>query len=127
MPDPGFSRRTRGRTSGRMWAMNRVAEFVLRLALTTAVVALMLVPTGVCICGHAEEGPGEEHQPGCPEVRKLDRAGPAAHYAGDDTAAAVLPAADDAGPAGPPRLVAEVGHGPPRGQPLYLTLQTLRI
>lgn len=107
--------------------MIRLADLVVRLALTAAITGLMLVPSGVCLCGHAEEDRSDEHQPGCPEVRQLDRAGPAAHYAGDPTPAAILAAANDECPAGPPREVARVSHGPPRSQPLFLTLQTLLI
>jgi hypothetical protein len=110
-----------------METMIRLADLVVRLAVTAAITGLMLVPSGVCLCGHPEEGPSEEHQPGCPEVRQLDRAGPVAHYTGDPTSAAILDAADDDCPAGPPREVARVNHGPPLGQRLYLTLQTLLI
>jgi hypothetical protein len=110
-----------------MGTMTRLADLVVRLALTAAITGLMLVPSGICLCGHPEKGPSEEHQPGCPEVRQLDRGAPVAHYSGDPALAAILAAADDDCPAGPPRVVARVSHGPPRGQPLYLTLQTLLI
>jgi hypothetical protein len=106
----------------------RLGELALRLTITLALTGLMLVPTGVCLCaGHAEEAAPEEHQPGCPEVRQLDRSAAPVHYAGDLTPAAPIASVDDTRPAGPPRLVPELSHGPPRGQPIYLTLQTLLI
>jgi hypothetical protein len=105
----------------------RLGEFALRTGATLAVACLLLVPTGMCVCGHGEDATPEEHQPGCPEVRKLDRSAAPAHYAGDQTPAPPPVARDADCPAGPPRLVREVGHAPPRGHPLYLTLQTLRI
>jgi hypothetical protein len=104
----------------------RLGELGLRATVVLAVTCLLLVPTGVCLCAH-EEGTAEDHQPGCPEVRQLDRSGPVAHYGGDDTSIQVAAAPDDDCPAGPPRVVARVNHGPPRGQPLYLTHQTLLI
>ena len=109
-----------------MWI--RLADLVLRTGLILGVTCLLLVPTGMCICGaHEESAPAEDHQPGCPEVRKLDRAGPAAHYSGDDASAVAPDVAEDDLTSGPPRVVARVGHGPPRGQPLYLSFQTLLI
>ena len=109
-----------------MWI--RLADLVLRTGLILGVTCLLLVPTGMCVCAaHEESTPAEDHQPGCPEVRKLDRAGAVAHYAGDPTSAAAPPAGNDDPASGPPRVVAQVSHGPPRGQPLYLAFQTLLI
>lgn len=106
--------------------MRPIAAVFRSLALV-GVIALLLMPTGVCLCGHGDEGAAEEHQPGCPEVRKLDRAAPSLHYTGDPTRAAVLDTDNDRCPTGPPRVVAQVSHGPPLGRPIYLTHQTLLI
>lgn len=109
-----------------MWF--RLAEFVMRTGLVLGVTCLLLVPTGMCVCAaHDVSAPAEDHQPGCPEVRKLDRAGPVAHYAGDPTSASAPAAGNDDPASGPPRVVRRASHGPPRGHPLYLTLQTLLI
>jgi hypothetical protein len=106
----------------------RLADFIVRLVLAVGVTGLMLVPTGMCVCAHAEdESPVEQHEPGCPKVRKLDRPAAPEHYAGDPAPAAAVDLADDACPAGPVRPVVAVGHGPPRGRPIYLALQTLLI
>jgi hypothetical protein len=110
-----------------MGTMARLANFVVRLALTAAVTGLMLVPTGICLCGHEESCPTEDHQPGCPEVRNLDRPGPAVVAPADRTATGIVAMTDLAPAAGPARAVSAVGHSPPRGQPLYVTLQTLLI
>jgi hypothetical protein len=109
-----------------MGAMVRLAEFVVRLALTAAVGA-MLIPTGVCLCAHEETAPAEDHQPACPEVRQLDRPGPVAVPTADRTYLGTVIAVETLSPARPPRVVAEAAHDPPRGQPLYVTLQTLLI
>lgn len=103
--------------------MVRLADFVVRLALTAAVTALMLVPAGVCLCGHEEGGAAETHQAGCPEARKLDRPDPAVLLMVDATPLGTVPATEALAPGGPPRVVAAVAHGPP----LYVTLQTLLI
>ena len=110
-----------------MWF--RLAELGLRTTIFLAVTCLLLVPTGMCVCAeHEEATPAEDHQPGCPEVRKLDRPGSVAHYAGDNTTAVTPVVGDyDRTAAGPPRVVPEVSHGPPRRRPLYLTHRTLLI
>src|SRR5262245_47889163 len=126
-PSDRFSLATELQKIGRMGTMIRLADLVVRLALTAAITGLMLVPSGVCLCGHVEEDRSDAHPVGAPEVPRRDRPGPAAHYAGDAAPGAILAAANDDCPAGPPREVARVSHGPPRSQPLYLTLQTLLI
>ena len=89
---------------------------------------MMLVPTGMCICADADdESPCEQHEPGCPKVRKLDTPGGSQCYAGDPTNTGVIAVTDDDRPPGPSRLVKAVGHGPPRGSPIYITLGTLLI
>jgi len=100
----------------------------LRLVALCGVALLLLVPTGLCFCaeGENESGTGH-HEPGCPKVRKLDRPPAADEYAGDDTAAGTLAVVDRHAIAGPARDIPAVGHGPPPGQPLFLTLQTLLI
>jgi hypothetical protein len=106
----------------------RFAGIALRLVALLGVALLMLVPTGMCVCAEDEnEATTEQHEPGCPKCRKLDRPASPQHYAGDASAITVVPPADDTCPAGPTRPVVAVGHGPPRGQPIYLTLQTLLI
>jgi hypothetical protein len=98
------------------------------IAALCCVSLLMLVPTGMCICAEGEdESATGQHEPGCPKVRKLDRPCVADHFAGDSTAAGTLTLIDDDRVAGPARVIPAVGHGPPRGQPLFLTLQTLLI
>lgn len=105
----------------------RLAAPALRLAAVVAVVGLMLVPTGMCVCSDADdESPAGQHEPGCPKVRKIDRSPAPEHYAGDPAVTLAVPPADDAVAAGPADAVPAVGHGPPLGRPLYLTLQTLR-
>ena len=100
----------------------------LQIAALCAVGLLMLVPTGMCICAEGEnESATGHHEPGCPKVRNLDRAPAVDHYSGDRTATGMLALVDHDHVAGPTRLIPAVGHGPPRGQPLFLTLQTLLI
>ena len=98
----------------------------LRLAALAGVALLMLVPTGMCVCCESEEAT-EQHEPGCPEVRKLDRAAASQVYQEDLTPAPMAIAADAFRPSAPLRTVAAVAHGPPRDQPIYLTFQTLLI
>jgi hypothetical protein len=100
----------------------------IRLVALVGIAALMLVPSGICICADGEnESATGSHEPGCPKVRKLDRPAPPEQYAGDVAVAVPLSLADVACPTGPARNVPAVGHSPPRGQPLYLALQTLLI
>jgi hypothetical protein len=100
----------------------------LQLTAFFGVALLMLVPTGMCICAEGEdESATGQHEPGCPKVRKLDRPPVAGHYAGDNFTAETLALVDHDRVAGPARVIPAVGHGPPRGQPLFLTLQTLLI
>jgi len=100
----------------------------IRLVALAGIATLMLVPTGICICADGEnESATGSHEPGCPKVRKLDRPAPPEQYAGDVAVAVPLSLVDVACPTGPARPVPAVGHSPPRGQPLYLALQTLLI
>ena len=106
----------------------RIANVVTRLLPLIAVALLMLVPTGMCVCAHGDdESPSEQHEPGCPKVRKLDVPAGPQQYAGDSTSSGTQSIADDFPPASPLRAVAVVGHGPPRGRPIYLTLGTLLL
>jgi hypothetical protein len=106
----------------------RLAKSLLHVVPLIGIAMLMLVPTGMCICGsHEDEGSKEQHEPGCPKVRKLERPASPEYYAGDPTVGAVPTPRNDACPAGPTQTVVAVAHGPPRGQPIYLTLQTLLI
>lgn len=104
----------------------RVADITFRLLPLLAVALLMLVPTGICICaeGH-DESPSEEHEPGCPKVRSLDLPAGIQQYAGDSTLIGMALVDNESPPACPLRDVTAVGHGPPRGRPIYLTLGTL--
>jgi hypothetical protein len=107
---------------------SRFTVSVVRLLPLLGIALLMLVPSGMCICsGLDDEGPAEQHEPGCPKVRKIDRSVAPEHYAGDSALVAILAPIDVACPAGPSHPVAAVAHGPPRGQPLYLTHQSLLI
>jgi hypothetical protein len=106
----------------------RLANLVTRLLPLLAVALLMLVPTGMCICAEGDdESPGEQHEPGCPKVRNLDLPAGSLHYSGDATPGGVLSTANLSPAASPLRAVQAVGHGPPRGRPIYLTLGTLLI
>ena len=88
----------------------------------------MLVPTGMCICAEGDhESPSEEHEPGCPKVRNLDLPTGSLNYSGDMTPGGILAHTDMSPPASPLRAVDAVGHGPPRGRPIYLTLGALLI
>jgi hypothetical protein len=108
--------------------MARRLAISVQLAALFGVALLMLVPTGMCICSEGEdESATGWHEPGCPKVRKLDQPPAADYYAGDDTAAETLAPVDHDRVAGPARVIPAVGHGPPRGQPLFVTLQTLLI
>ena len=106
----------------------RLANLVTKLLPLFAVALLMLVPTGMCICAEShDESPNEEHEPGCPMVRKLDLPVGAQSYAGDSTLIGVALIDNDSPPTCPHRAVEAVGHSPPRGRPNYLTLGTLLI
>jgi hypothetical protein len=108
--------------------MARQLAISLQLTSFFGVALLMLVPTGMCICAEGEdESATGQHEPGCPKVRKLDRPPAADHYTGDNSAAGTLALVDHDRVAGPTRVIPAVGHGPPRGQPLFLSLQTLLI
>ena len=129
----GWTTSAKRETSRRVFAklkeMIRDLITYVRFASMLAVVWLMLMPTGICICAdHDDESPNGQHEPGCPKVRKLDRMATAEHYSGDLTSVSMSPIARvnrlDAGPIDP---VTRTGHGPPRGRPTYLTLQTLLI
>jgi hypothetical protein len=105
-----------------------VASSVLRRLPVLGILLLMLVPTGMCLCaGHEEGDPFEHHEPGCPKVRKLERPSPPAQYAADDAVVTILTEINDSCPQCPFDPVAAVAHGPPVGQPIYLTHQTLLI
>jgi hypothetical protein len=100
----------------------------IRLAALAGIAALMLVPTGMCICADGEnESATGTHEPGCPKVRNLERPAAPELYSADLAAVVTLSLVDVPCPAGPAQQVPAVGHGPPRGQPLYLALQTLLI
>jgi hypothetical protein len=105
----------------------RLANSLFHVLPLMGVALLMLVPTGLCICGSHDEQGSSEHEPGCPKIRKLERPASPESYAGDSTVGAVPTPRNDACPAGPTQTVVAVAHGPPRGQPIYLTLQTLLI
>ena len=108
--------------------MARQFAMMLHVALFAGVAGVLLVPTGMCICAEGDdESATGQHEPGCPKVRQLDRAGAADDYAGDDMAAGPVALVDHHRVAGPARVIPAVGHGPPRGRPLFLTLQTLLI
>jgi hypothetical protein len=98
----------------------------LRLGVLACIAALMLVPTGMCICCEDDQAT-EKHEPGCPEVRKLDRPSPPQVYEGDATSAETVTTLELTRPTAPPRAVEAVAHGPPRGQPIYLAQKTLLI
>jgi hypothetical protein len=101
---------------------------LLRISVLAGIGALMLVPTGMCICTDcAEESLTQQHEPGCPKVRKLDRPAAPHVYEVDRTVTQAVTPPEICRPAAPPRTVEAVAHGPPRGQPIYLTLQTLLI
>ncbi len=98
-----------------------------RLAILSGITLLMLVPTGMCICAeHEDEPTSEQHEPGCPEVRKLDQPGKPVPAEADLTSQPLelqsQPSATDSS-----RPVFSVGHGPPRGRPLYIAQRSLLI
>ena len=100
----------------------------IRLTALAGITALLLVPTGMCICADGEnESAPTSHEPGCPKVRNLDRPAAPELYSADVATVVTLALGDVPCPTGPARQVPAVGHGPPRGQPLYLALQTLLI
>ena len=107
---------------------SRLASFVLRCITLVGVSALMLVPTGTCICDEHDESPiSEQHEPGCPKVRKLDRSAPPTTFVADNAACGVALIANEASPTNPMKSVTAVAHGPPRGRPLYISLHILLI
>ena len=64
--------------------LGRCFEIVLRSAVVIAISAIMLVPTGHCLCSeHEDSSTSEQHEPGCPKVRKLDRSGEPVNYKPD--------------------------------------------
>src|SRR5262245_44256447 len=94
------SRATGGYTTSMVVRFTRV----LRLVALAGIVALMLVPTGMCICADGEnESATGSHEPGCPKVRKLDRPAPPEQYAADVADAGPLSFVDVACPTGPAR------------------------
>jgi hypothetical protein len=105
-----------------------LANLLARVVPLIGVALLMLVPSGMCICdNHEDEGSTDQHEPGCPKVRKLERPPMPEQYCGDSSVAAVEVPAATARPIFAPRRIEAVAHGPPRGRPIYLALQTLLI
>jgi hypothetical protein len=93
-----------------------------------SIAAVLLVPTGMCLCAdHEEESANEQHQPGCPKVRKLERSAGPENYIPDAGVVELLSTPAMLPRNGPARRVQAVGHGPPRGSPLYIELKTLLI
>src|SRR5262245_8043638 len=70
-PSDRFSLATELQKIGRMGTMIRLADLVVRLALTAAITGLMLVPSGVCLCWLVEVDRSDEPQPGCDAIRPL--------------------------------------------------------
>lgn len=101
---------------------------MLRGLLALAIAAVLLVPTGMCLCAdHEEESANEQHQPGCPKVRKLDRSAAPEQYVPDAGTVELVSTPAMVPMTSLPRRVQAVGHGPPRGSPLYIELKTLLI
>jgi hypothetical protein len=106
----------------------RRCVIVLRTVVIAAIATMMLAPTGICLCSdHDDDTAPEQHEPGCPKVRKLDRAEPPVDYTPDVLSLLALTVHDDEPAAGPARPVVAVGHGPPNGRQIYLALHILLI
>jgi len=107
---------------------SRLASFVLRCIALVGVSALMLVPTGMCICHEHDESPAsEQHEPGCPKVRKVDRSVPPITFVADNAACGVAPITNQTAQSSPTECVTAKAHGPPRDRPLYISLHILLI
>ena len=106
---------------------SRFATFVFHSMMLAGISALMLVPTGMCICDEHDDSATEEHEPGCPKVRKLDRSAPPTSITPDKAACGFAPIANQSLPTNPTESVTAMAHGPPRGRPLFITLHILLI
>ena len=106
---------------------SRLVTIALHGIVLLGVSAFLLVPTGMCICDGHDDSDAEQHEPGCPKVRKLERSDPPATYTACDAACDFEKIGDETLPAGPIEAVARTAHGPPRGRPLFITLHSLLI
>jgi len=98
-----------------------------RLVVLLGIAMLMLVPTGMCLCAeHEDESTSEQHEPGCPKVRKLDLPGKPVQVA-PDLSSFPITLENEVGSTHFSGPVFSVGHGPPRGSPLYITQRSLLI
>lgn len=105
----------------------RLTILGLRVAILAGIALLMLVPTGMCICCEPEdEIAPEQHEPGCPKVRKLVPPALPEYFASEQVSLPLVfietPLASQVA-----RPVYAVGHGPPRGRPIFLFQQTFLI
>jgi len=100
---------------------------LIRLAILLGITLLMLVPTGMCICSdHDDESSSEQHEPGCPKVRKLDQPAKPIQVE-QDLSSFLIRLENEVSPATTSGAVFSVGHGPPRGRPLYIAQRSLLI
>ena len=99
----------------------------LRVVILSGIAMLMLIPTGMCLyADHEDESTSEQHEPGCPKVRKLDQPGKPVQITPDLSSSPLEIDLED-GSANSSGPVFSVGHGPPRGSPLYITQCSLLI